>query len=326
MTKILLLRSPSELIEKNQAGYGWRVNFSEFTDIKLLLEKVKEEYGSLGRSKNQITTFFDLKQGDILVIPLGSNIVLATVEGKKSFELGIRHGSNRISVKYFRDDNGKIIKIPRSVLKQNLESRLRLRTTIGDLSKFAQEINSLIEGIENRSGFSVEEKFKVHVEQTISDFKSNLLNAICKGHTRIEAGGKGLEELVKELLIIEGYSNVDILGKKNGKGIADVDIQATSNNPFLKDVLVQVKHHTGETGAKAIKQLIAYEVETEAEAYKWVITSGTIEEKLKIYAKEYEINIMEGIELVDWIYANLSKLSDKTKASLGVVDVPSLSW
>lgn len=153
------------------------------------------------------------------------------------------------------------------------------------------------------------------------------MNALWKGNTRLKAGGRGLEELVKELLEIEGYSSVDILDKKNGEGIADVDIQATSeNNPFLKDILVQVKHHRGETSKHAIEQLIAYEKETDATTYKWVITTGYISDDSKEFAELNQVNIMEGKQFIEWIYANLSKLKSSTKENLGIVDVPKLSW
>lgn len=106
-----------------------------------------------------------------------------------------------------------------------------------------------------------------------------------------------------------------------------MDIQATSeNNPFLKDILIQVKHHNGETSKHAINQLIAYEAEATSNAYKWVITTGHISDESKLHAEENQINIMEGEQFVDWIYTNLNKLSRETKANLGIVDVPKLSW
>ena len=117
------------------------------------------------------------------------------------------------------------------------------------------------------------------------------------------------------------------MDKKNGEGIADIDIQATSEkNPFLKDILVQVKHHRGETSKHAINQLIVYEKETAANAYKWVITTGRVSDESKSYADENQINIMEGEQLVDWIYTNVDKLKGATKEALGIVDVPKLSW
>lgn len=324
-----MVRSPESLINDNKIGYGWKqINFASHDNINSLIKEIIDKNGSIGRMTNQVKNYFNLREDDIVIVPLGKSIAIAKVIGKKLFEpLFTRgHGANQVRVEFFRKGN-KIIRIPRSALKQNLESRLKLRTTIGDLSRFSKEIEHLIENLNNYGDFEINNSFQEKVDFYEQEFKKDLLNAICKGNTRLKAGGRGLEEFVKELLEIEGYSQVDILDKKNGEGIADVDIQATSeNNPFLKDILIQVKHHNGETSKHAINQLIAYEAEATSNAYKWVITTGHISDESKLHAEENQINIMEGEQFVDWIYTNLNKLSRKTKANLGIVDVPKLSW
>lgn len=324
-----MVRSPESLIKENKIGYGWKqVNFSAHQEIKELIKEIIEKNGSIGRMTNQVKNYFELKNEDIVIVPLGKKIAIAKVVGTKNYDPLFKggHGANQIDVKFFRKD-GKVIYIPRSKLKENLESRLKLRTTIGDLTRFSQEIDHIIQNLNELGNFDIKSSFQEKIDQYENEFKTELLNALWKGNTRLKAGGRGLEELVKELLEIEGYSNVDILDKKNGEGIADVDIQATSeNNPFLKDILVQVKHHRGETSKHAIDQLIAYENETATNAYKWVITTGYISEASKIFAEEKQINIMEGEQLVDWIYTNLSALKISTKEALGIVDVPKLSW
>ena len=329
MKKYLMVRSPESLINDNKIGYGWKqINFASHDNINSLIKEIIDKNGSIGRMTNQVKNYFNLREDDIVIVPLGKSIAIAKVIGKKLFEpLFTRgHGANQVRVEFFRKGN-KIIRIPRSALKQNLESRLKLRTTIGDLSRFSKEIEHLIENLNNYGDFEINNSFQEKVDFYEQEFKKDLLNAICKGNTRLKAGGRGLEEFVKELLEIEGYSQVDILDKKNGEGIADVDIQATSeNNPFLKDILIQVKHHNGETSKHAINQLIAYEAEATSNAYKWVITTGHISDESKLHAEENQINIMEGEQFVDWIYTNLNKLSRKTKANLGIVDVPKLSW
>jgi len=324
-----MVRSPESLINDNKIGYGWKqINFASHDNINSLIKEIIDKNGSIGRMTNQVKNYFNLREDDIVIVPLGKSIAIAKVIGEKLFEplFTTGHGANQVRVEFFRKGN-KIIRIPRSALKQNLESRLKLRTTIGDLSRFSKEIEHLIENLNNYGDFEINNSFQEKVDFYEQEFKKDLLNAICKGNTRLKAGGRGLEEFVKELLEIEGYSQVDILDKKNGEGIADVDIQATSeNNPFLKDILIQVKHHNGETSKHAINQLIAYEAEATSNAYKWVITTGHISDESKLHAEENQINIMEGEQFVDWIYTNLNKLSRETKANLGIVDVPKLSW
>ena len=324
-----MVRSPEVLINENKIGYGWKqINFASHDNINSLIKEIIDLNGSIGRMTKQVKNYFNLKNDDIVIVPLGKSITIARVSGEKFFDSSFTggHGANQIRVEFFRKDN-KIIRIPRSTLKQNLESRLKLRTTIGDLSRFSEEIEHLIQNLNNYGNFEVDNSYQEKAEFYEREFKKELLNALCKGNTRLKAGGRGLEELVAELLKIQGYSQVDILDKKNGVGIADIDIQATSdNNPFLKDILVQVKHHNGETSSHAINQLIAYEDETNSDAYKWVVTTGSFSDQSKILAEENQINIMEGEQFVDWIYSNLNMLSDKTKANLGIVNVPKLSW
>ena len=329
MKKYLMVRSPEKLINENKIGYGWKqINFSAHNDTKTVIQEIIEKNGSIGRMTNQVKNYFEIKKGDIVIVPVGKKIAIAQVKGTKYYDDLFKggHGANQIDVEFFKKD-GRVIYIPRSKLKEDLESRLKLRTTIGDLARFSQEIDHIIQNLNDFGSFDLKNSFQEKIDQYEKEFKAELLNALWKGNTRLKAGGRGLEELVKELLEIEGYSSVDILDKKNGAGIADIDIQATSdNNPFLKDILVQVKHHRGETSKHAINQLIAYDVELNSNAYKWVITTGHISHESQSYADENQINIMEGEQLVDWIYTNLSKLKTSTKESLGIVDVPKLSW
>lgn len=329
MKKYLMVRSPEALINENKIGYGWKkINFASHDNINSVIKEIIDINGSIGRMTNQVKNYFNLKKDDIVIVPLGKSIAIAKVLGEKFFESSFTggHGANQIRVEFFRKEN-KVIRIPRSILKQNLESRLKLRTTIGDLSRFSQEIEHIIQNLNDYGSFDIKNSYQEKSDLYEAEFKKELLDALWKGNTRLKAGGRGIEELVKELLEIEGYSNVYILDKKNGEGISDIDIQATSEkNPFLKDILVQVKHHRGETSKHAINQLIAYENETATNAYKWVITTGHISDESKLYADENQINIMEGEQFVDWIYTSLNKLSIKTKENLGIVDVPKLSW
>jgi len=74
-------------------------------------------------------------------------------------------------------------------------------------------------------------------EQTrLVEFKVALLNAIQKGKTRLEAGGIGLENLVVELLQLDGYT-AKILPKQHFEGFADADIEASRTD------MIQIQRH-----------------------------------------------------------------------------------
>lgn len=329
MRKYLLVRTPQSLVRDNKIGIGWAsTDFTKFDNPKELIQTLKSKYPKFGRRTKQLTEYFNLKLGDIVVVPTTKSIQIAEVIGEKLFDPNFEngHGANQITVRFFSDKNG-IIKVPRAELKENFETRLKLQLTVGNLASFSNEIDNLINSFKNEKSIKVRDIYNEKVESAIDEFKANLLSALKKGDTRIKAGGRGLEELVKQLLEIEGYSNVKILGKSNGKGKVDVDIQAVSeNNPFLKDILVQVKHHKGYTSEHALEQLIAVEKSLEAEMYKWVITTGSVSEEFLAYAATHNINVLDGAKFVDWLYVNLDKLSESTKAQLGIIQVPILGW
>ncbi|MEF1163708.1 hypothetical protein QTO13_20900 [Vibrio parahaemolyticus] len=141
MSKIILVRSPSELISKNLAGYGWDcIEMSSFSNFEDLMKYVEGEQINIGRQRNQISRFFHAKPGDIVVVPVHRAIVIGIVRGGKSYDENGGYGANRINVDYFKNEHGEPIKIPRAKLSQRLESRLKIRMTIASLNEFADEI------------------------------------------------------------------------------------------------------------------------------------------------------------------------------------------
>ncbi|QEY27206.1 hypothetical protein D0T92_08685 [Neisseria zalophi] len=160
-----------------------------------------------------------------------------------------------------------------------------------------------------------------------------------KGSIWLEAGGRGLEELIREMLKIDGYqakikskkqlsgiADIDIEAKKQASGIADIDTEVEKKNRFSKThLLIQAKHHKGETNGHGLKQLIAYkDKDDDVDCQKWLITTAKVSDKNKQLAEQHNINIMEGEELVDWIYESIPHLSEKTKQALGIMEIPSL--
>jgi hypothetical protein len=85
VSKIVLVRAPRELVKLNQIGYGWKeVNFSAHATGEELL-KVGFKGKNIGRKANQIKTFFNLKAGDCVVVPVSGAIAIAEVIGNKSY-------------------------------------------------------------------------------------------------------------------------------------------------------------------------------------------------------------------------------------------------
>jgi restriction system protein len=125
-----------------------------------------------------------------------------------------------------------------------------------------------------------------------------------------------------ELVELEGYKG--IIAAKNGlEGIADIDIEASRTDIFSSTkLLIQVKHHNWTTGIHGIKQLEA--LDDDEQVLRWLITTAEVSNELRERAESNNIRIMDGDELIDWIFECLPNLSPATRSKLGVSDVPTL--
>jgi len=324
--KIILVRSPRELIEKGLIGYGWQdIDFSEFKDTDDLF---KNGFAgkNIGRKGNQIKRFFNLNEGDLIVTPFFKSIAISKVIGKKSFDSSVSNGSNQVSVSYLKDSKGNIF-IPRENLSTALKSRLRIRMSNADLKGFSDEILRQVKALEKGEALTWATKMVEKEAKLSEEFKADLLQRLRTGKALgLSAGGDGLEKLIQEIFIIQGY-NAIIPAKSAAKGIADVDIIATRENPFsdTERILVQVKHHDSKTGMKGVTQLDKYE---ESEDFicsrKILITTAEFGEGVINKAVDLGIMTMEGTELVNWIYENIDQLSASTRAKIGVSMTPTL--
>ncbi len=319
--------------ENNVTAVGWsEVNFSQFDDVDLLVNKVYEEYYKngdsapqvIGKKKNEVRRFKGIKKNDRLVIPYWGSICLAEAEtgelySDQDYDQDL---SNQRKVSYHRDQNGDLVFIPRDKLSEGLQRRLRVRgTTIADLWEFSDEIDSLFEGQNFDSMYN-----KSRIE-AIDQFKNNLLKNIQSGKTNLESGGYGLEKLVQELLEIDGYQ-AEIQSKQRFSGFADADIEAIKED-FLhvQKFLVQVKHHSGVTGtwgAEQLTEILKLENDLFSEYRLVLVTSAIPSDELLNFCEMKDIIIVSGSDLSEWIFNSLQKLKYETKKRLGISDVPTL--
>lgn len=94
-------------------GVGWgRADFSQHASAEEVLKTLKD----VGRNSNSIRYFFNLSVGDIVVVPLYRAIAIGIVSGNKRFvpEFANLNACNQVSVDFFCNDDGKIIRIPRN--------------------------------------------------------------------------------------------------------------------------------------------------------------------------------------------------------------------
>jgi len=319
--------------ENSVTAVGWsEVNFSQFDDVDLLVKKVYEYYYKngdsapqvIGKKKNEVRRFKEIKKSDRLVIPFWGSICLAEAEvdelySDQDYDQDL---SNQRKVTYHRDQNGDLIFIPRDTLSEGFQRRLRVRgTTIADLWKFSDEIDNLFEG---QNFDSIYNKNRV---EAVDQFKNDLLKNIQSGKTNLKSGGYGLEKLVQELLEIDGYE-AKIQSKQRFSGLADADIEAIKEDFLLaQKLLVQVKHHSGVTdtwGAEQLTEILNLENDLFSEYRLVLVTSAAPSDELVKFCEMKDIILVSGSDLSEWIFNSLQKLKYETKKRLGVSDVPTL--
>jgi restriction system protein len=322
-SKVTLVRSPSKLIAENLAGYGWpQVNFSEAEDAASLMALFADKGLDTGRQRNQMKRFFSIQEGDIVVVPLHRAAAFGIATGTRSYAKGVAYGENRIGVEYFRHEDGSVVRVPRSELPEALSTRLKIRMSVVSLAEFKDDIVRIIHQIKD-SGAA---RFDSHIQQLEADaltsLREQLLNNIRAGKTHLESGGIGLEKLVAELLHTEGYAT-KILAKTAFEGSADADIEAFREDRFTSNkLLIQVKHHTGNTGQHALRQL--QQLDDEDGLQKWLITTGYVQQELVEEAEGQGIGVMDGERFAEWVVERASQLSQKTLNRLGLSTGPSL--
>ena len=322
-----LVRSPN-LINEGQVGYGWgNVNFSAFDNAKDLIEKGFQGINR-GRHTKQIKRFFNIKKGDYVIVPFSGAIAIAEVIGDKTYhpiDKNFPYGENRIAVRYLKHKDGFFI--PRKHLTTALQNRLKVRMTVCNLNQFSDDLNKHINSINNNTLYTWTTEQENKLNMKVEQFKTELLSRFRSNkNIYLKAGGLGLELIVKEILEAKGYK-ASIPGKNLRSGIEDVDIIATRDLEFSHKqelILIQVKHHKGVTNSHGVKQVYEYEVSEEDYASINRVLLTTAEFKNIESANSYDITVLAGIDFINWIYENLSLLSNDTLLALGISDVPTL--
>lgn len=326
-TNFMMVRSP-KLIKNNQIGYGWNiVDFSQFDNITDLIKQGFKGV-DVGRQTNQIKRYFNLKEGDYVIVPFSGTIAIAEVIGQKShypITEGIQYGENRISVRYLKHNDGYFI--PRSNLSTALQNRLKIRMTVCDLSEFSDELYKHIESIKNDKLYTWNTEQELKLQQNTEKFKADLLSRLRSNKDiNLRSGGIGLEYLIKEVLEAKGYK-AHIPAKNEKSGIQDVDIIATRLSEFSEKkegIFIQVKHHAGTTDNHGIRQVAEYEVNEDDYSQIDKVLITTADFKNNDFANLHNVTVLAGADFINWIFDNLEYLSEDSLLALGISSLPTL--
>lgn len=327
-SRCYLVRTEREFVNKDIVAIGWSwVDFTQHTNANEIISVIGQHIGRWG---NQIRRFVGMKQGDVVVVPLYKSVAIgiATDEMFYSAENKPNDRSNQRGVKFLKDGKGKPLLIPRTLFDGAFQSRLKNRITVSNITEFKAQLEEHIRDLNLGKILSSNEKANEKIKKLEDDFKQTLLKNIRNGKTRLQAGGVGLENLVKELLHIHGYE-ADVLSKRAFSSFADADVIASKSDGFVETkLLVQVKHHHGVASKWGIQQLEEIKNQDKGDYSDYqlmLITSAAVSENLRIYADERDISIIDGDELVNLIFDSINKLSDETKIKLGICEVPQIA-
>lgn len=315
---------------------GWPdVDFTKFQNVEEIFQHLPYLATILpqaaGRHKNQIRRFCAIKKGDRILVPYWDSVIFAIATGERKFNQAIfdLDQANEMCVNYLMQSDNKLIFVPREFLSEGLQRRIRVRgMTVSDLNEFSSEIERFIEtGLNKGLSFSWAEGLEEQKREQVENFKKKLLENIQYGNTNLKAGGIGLEQLVLELAELEGYRS-HILAKNSFPSFADADIEGTKADKFgERRILFQVKHHAGTSSNWGIEQLLEIKncLPDLYENHSLVfVTSAGVDLEVVQRAEEAGIIIINGIELVDWLFELLPKISIETKMRLGILEIPQL--
>ena len=231
----------------------------------------------------------DMKIGDLVVVPHGSEFYVGEVAGPAFYDENKvdEDSAYRRLVKWL---NGKR-PIPRAVAKSALLSRMKTRGTSADAKDLVEEIEEICL---ERAESGTEPSFKTDLQSRLVEGTLHELR-----HGRMD--NFGFERLIETVLHGLGAVDTKIVPRSKDKGI---DIYATFlvAGAFRQVVGVQAKHFQPEppVGADVVAQVIrGIEEDPEQVTLGMVVTSGTFSPEAEAEAKRYEDDGGIPIELVD---------------------------
>jgi predicted Mrr-cat superfamily restriction endonuclease len=228
----------------------------------------------------------EMKIGDLVVVPCGSQFYVARVEGPARYESSMVDDDSayRRSVTWL---NGKQ-SVPRQLAKAALLSRMKVQGTTADASDLVDEIRECID---------------LASHAATPTFHSDLKNRLVREIVEEMRGGRiesfGFERLIQEVLLGLGAVDCRIVPRSVDKG---ADLLATFRvaGAFQFRVAVQAKHWQPDPPVddQVVKQLIDG-IEAEQANLGMVVTSGSFSDSARTAAQQYFEEEGIRIELID---------------------------
>jgi predicted Mrr-cat superfamily restriction endonuclease len=247
----------------------------------------QDDYRKAGASAGNLWRFIrEMKEGDLVVVPDGSEFYVAKVTGDARYEPEKVEDdtAHRRSVNWLNDSEP----IPRGIARSALQSRMKARQTCVEATDLIPEIQDALEAAQSDEHPSFDSDLRQKlVQDTLEDIRK----------ARIES--YGFEKLVKSVLQSLGGENVTIVPRSKDQGV-DITALFTVADTFSFTVAAQAKHFREDPPVKPkhVEQL-RDGMDAEGATLGWLVTSGTFSEETEMRKDEIEDETGYEIQLVD---------------------------
>jgi len=251
----------------------------------------QDNYRKAGASAGNLWRFIrEMKEGDLVVVPDGSEFYVAKVTGDARYEPEKVEDdtAHRRSVKWLNDKEP----IPRGTARSALQSRMKARQTCVEATDLIPEIQDALEAAQSGGEASFD-----------TDLREKLVNDTLEELRRGRLDSYDFEELVKAVLQSLGEENVTIIPRSKDQG-ADVTALFTVADTFSFMVAAQAKHYNEqykknpEVPPNYVEQL-RDGMDAEGSTLGWLVTSGTFSTEAEERRDEIEKDSAYEIQLVD---------------------------
>ncbi|MCS3698102.1 restriction endonuclease [Salinibacter ruber] len=246
-----------------------------------------DNYHKAGASAGNLWRFIrEMKEGDSVVVPDGSEFYVAEITGEARYETDRieEDTAHRRSVKWLNDGEP----IPRGIARSALQSRMKARQTCVEATDLIDEIQDALEAARSDEQPSFD-----------SDLRQKLVQDTLEELRRGRLSHREFEQLVKAVLQSLGGENVTITPRSKDQG-ADVTALFTIADTFSFNVAAQAKHYqeSPPVPPEDVEQL-RDGMDAEGSTLGWVVTSGSVSEEAEKRRDEIEKETGYEIQLVD---------------------------
>jgi predicted Mrr-cat superfamily restriction endonuclease len=252
----------------------------------------EETYHRSGRAAGELWRFIrDMRPGDLVVVPYGSDFHIAEIAGAAYFD-DARVDSDtahRRPVRWMTAGRA----IPRSQARAALQARMKIYNTSADASDLLSDIAEFVQRSDQPGAaptFSSDLRARLHRE-VLDELRSGRLDPF------------GFERVVADLLLALGALECRIIPRAHDVGV-DIVAQYRVAQLFKITVAVQAKHYqpTPPVGADVVEYL-ASGMDSEDANVGMVITTGTFSDAAVLACREmfaergYRIQLVDGDQL-----------------------------